>query len=384
MLLWSAAAVGVVVLGLARLVPTHDYLYVPNSAHPVAAKVKVEGEKPPAAGDEGAIYYVDVTVRRATWMERLLPFTRPDGATIVPEEQVVPHGSSFEERHEDGLREMVRSEEVASAVALKEAGFDVEGDPARRARRGRRDGRARSGRARCGRRDRGCARPRHEDPGGSCAGSSRTSSPATRVALRVRRDGKVSTVTVRTVESPSEAGRAIIGIRVAQAADVKLPVKVDIDLGDVGGPSAGLPLALDVLQELGTDVDGGRRVVATGEIALDGTIGPIGGVKQKTFGARRAGADVFLVPAGENAAEARRYAGNLRIIPVREFSTGVVRPAYASREIAFLQAFCRDGQQALIAGLSSPAPCEPPGTWPQCPLSGRRHVCSMGNTLHAC
>ena len=124
---------------------------------------------------------------------------------------------------------------------------------------------------------------------------------------------------VRTVESPAEKGRAIIGIRVAQAADIELPLKVDIDLGGVGGPSAGLPFALDVLQELGTNVDRGHRVVATGEIALDGSIGPIGGVKQKTFGARKAGADVFLVPAGENAAEARRYAGKLRIIAVRSF-----------------------------------------------------------------
>ena len=105
----------------------------------------------------------------------------------------------------------------------------------------------------------------------------------------------------------------------AQAADIKLPVKVDINLGEVGGPSAGLPFALDVLQELGTDVDHGHRVVATGEIALDGSVGPIGGVKQKTYGARKAGADVFLVPAGENAAEARRYAGNLLIIPVVSF-----------------------------------------------------------------
>jgi PDZ domain-containing protein len=96
-------------------------------------------------------------------------------------------------------------------------------------------------------------------------------------------------------------------------------VNVKIDLGQVGGPSAGLPFALDVLQELGTDVDHGLRVVATGEIELDGSVGPIGGVKQKTYGARRAGADVFLVPAGDNAAEARRYAGNLRIIPVKSF-----------------------------------------------------------------
>jgi PDZ domain-containing secreted protein len=42
-------------------------------------------------------------------------------------------------------------------------------------------------------------------------------------------------------------------------------------------------------------------------------------VKQKTLGARKAGVDVFLVPAGENAREARRYAKDLPIIPVHNF-----------------------------------------------------------------
>jgi PDZ domain-containing secreted protein len=46
---------------------------------------------------------------------------------------------------------------------------------------------------------------------------------------------------------------------------------------------------------------------------------PIGGVKQKTLGVRRAGVDVFLVPAGDNAREARRYANGIRIIPVKNF-----------------------------------------------------------------
>ena len=45
------------------------------------------------------------------------------------------------------------------------------------------------------------------------------------------------------------------------------------------------------------------------QLELDGAVAPIGGVKQKTFGAREAKADVFLVPAGDNAREARRYAG---------------------------------------------------------------------------
>jgi PDZ domain-containing protein len=55
-------------------------------------------------------------------------------------------------------------------------------------------------------------------------------------------------------------------------------------------------------------------------MSLDGSVEPIGGVEQKTYGARRAHADVFLVPAaGDNAADARRYAHGLRIIAVKSF-----------------------------------------------------------------
>jgi PDZ domain-containing protein len=63
----------------------------------------------------------------------------------------------------------------------------------------------------------------------------------------------------------------------------------------------------------------GHKIAATGEILADGSIGPIGGIKQKTIGARQAHVDAFLVPAGENAQEARRYAHGLRIIAVQNF-----------------------------------------------------------------
>jgi PDZ domain-containing protein len=146
-----------------------------------------------------------------------------------------------------------------------------------------------------------------------------TVEPGDPVLVRVRRDGRVRDVTVTTVRAPDDPRRPIIGIRVAQAATIRLPVQVDIDLGDVGGPSAGLPFALDVLQELGRDIDRGHKVAATGELELDGSVAPIGGMKQKVLGVREAGADVFLVPAGDNAEVAKRYAGNLRVIPVENF-----------------------------------------------------------------
>ena len=90
-------------------------------------------------------------------------------------------------------------------------------------------------------------------------------------------------------------------------------------IAEFAGDDRHLVAALEVLEQLGEDVDHGLDVAATGELELDGAVAPVGGLKQKTIGAKEAGVDVFLVPAGDNAREARRYADGLRIIPVRSF-----------------------------------------------------------------
>jgi len=140
-------------------------------------------------------------------------------------------------------------------------------------------------------------------------------------------------VVVRTVANPQDDSRAVIGILIEQDADIDLPIDVDIDLGRVGGPSAGLPFALEIVRQLGRDLTGGCRIAATGALALDGTVIPIGGVKQKTIGARRADVDFFLVPAEENAAEAQRYADDLRVIAVDSYQQ-------ALRELATAEENC--------------------------------------------
>jgi PDZ domain-containing protein len=140
--------------------------------------------------------------------------------------------------------------------------------------------------------------------------------PGDVVTLRVRRGGKTLAVPVRTVPTPGDPTRPLVGIAAEQAANIKLPIHVAIDTSGIGGPSAGLAFALEVMQKLGRNVLHGHKVAATGEIHLNGGVGPIGGIKQKTYGARQAGAEVFLVPAGQNARDARRFAGPLRIIPV--------------------------------------------------------------------
>jgi Lon-like protease len=140
------------------------------------------------------------------------------------------------------------------------------------------------------------------------------------VRFTIHRYGKTIPLTLRTVAASPGSHRGIVGILLNQATDIRLPLRVTIDSRQVGGPSAGLAFALDVLEELGHNILHGHKVAATGEIFADGTVGPIGGIKQKTIGAREAGVDAFLVPAGENARDARKGADGLRIIPVESFA----------------------------------------------------------------
>jgi Lon-like protease len=307
--------IGALTVAALWLLPSDSYLLLPDKAKPLAGKVTAEGEKP---HPPGGIYYVDVVVRKASLLEELAGMTRPEGADLVSEHVLVPPGSNFGERRRQNLRQMDRSQEIAAAVALRELGHDVKAEPegalvvavASDAPAAGKieatdvlvavDGKA----------------VRTPDDLRRLIG---LREPGETVRLRVRRGGSARDVEVETIESPSEKGRPIVGIQVEQSADIVLPVDVEIDLGGVGGPSAGLAFALDILEELRGDVDRGLDVAATGELELDGDVLPIGGVKQKVIGARRSNADVFLVPAGDNATEARRHAGDLRIIPVESF-----------------------------------------------------------------
>jgi len=304
----------VVVLAL-WLLPSDSYIFLPDRAHPVDPLVKIAGRKTPH--DPGGIYFVDVFVRKATWLERLFPSLR-EGATVVPASAVVPPGTSEKARVRLDRRAMTRSQEVAAAVALRAAGYKVRATP-----NGVLVDQVVAGAPAAGK-----LQPadvivkvdgkRVLTPADlRSAISSRPVGASFRIV--VRRDGSLHTVVVRSTTDPQVKGRPVIGVLVGQDARIELPLSVKINAGDVGGPSAGLAFALDILEHLGRDVDHGRRIAATGEIELDGSVGPIGGVEQKTIGVRKSGIRVFLVPAGDNAAEARRYADGVRIVPVKNF-----------------------------------------------------------------
>ena len=297
------------------LLPSNDYLLLPDPAHPVAPLVRVQGGHTPAG--PGGIYFVDVFERRASVLESWFPFIR-SGSTLVPAKLIVPPGVSDQAIRRADLREMTISQRVAAAVALRRLGYHVVARPSGVIVDAIELGTHAAGKL---------------EPADVIVSVDGTPTltiaklrhvfadvrPGADVTLVFLRGNERRTVTVQTIADPFDKRRAIVGFTPDQAADIRLPLQVQIDSGNVGGPSAGLAFALEVLEKLGRNIDRGYRIAATGQMELDGHVSPIGGVKQKTIGARRAKADVFLVPAGDNATEARRYGHGLRIIAVQSF-----------------------------------------------------------------
>jgi PDZ domain-containing protein len=293
------------------------YLEIPDEAHPLAGLVRVPGAK--AADDGGGIYYVDVVLKRASLLESLVPAIRPDGSDLIDRTQIVEPGISEQQRFKLALADMKVSQVIASTVALRQLGYRVAVRPGGlRVEAVTSDSHAvgllktgdvivsADGKPVRTREDLRVVLARHR--------------PGDVVKIGIRRGKQRRVLSVQTTSDETDPKRPIIGVLPSQALNVHFPFPIRFDLGDVGGPSAGLAFALELLEKRGRDVDHGHKVAATGEIQLDGSVTRIGGVKQKTIGARQAHVDVFLVPVdGDNASEAKRYAKGLRIIPVKSF-----------------------------------------------------------------
>jgi PDZ domain-containing protein len=158
--------------------------------------------------------------------------------------------------------------------------------------------------------------------------------PGETLTVAVRREDRRERVEVRLSAGP--AGAPVIGVRIFPA--YAFPVDISIATEGIGGPSAGLAMALAVLDDLTPgNLTGGRRVAATGTIDPRGRVGPIGGIQQKGASARAAGASVFLVPAcpeepvdardacRRDLAALRRRAGRgVAVVPVADIGEALV------------------------------------------------------------
>ena len=105
----------------------------------------------------------------------------------------------------------------------------------------------------------------------------------------------IKTTLVEHVEYEGEPMVGFLATTVNESFD--FPFEIDIKTGNVGGPSAGLMMALNVYNNLiPEDITNSMIVAGTGTIEIDGSVGPVGGIKQKIIAAKRAGAELILVP----------------------------------------------------------------------------------------
>ncbi|MTE20914.1 PDZ domain-containing protein [Streptomyces sp. TRM43335] len=245
-----------------------------------------------------------------------------DDSAVVPHDTLYPDDKSAEEVREENAEEFTQSLESAKVAALRELGIPV-GERvvvASVVKDGPAEGRLHAGdviRAVDGepveQPDDVARLVTEHDPGEDVVF---TVVPAKRAEEAEKEGGEPTggrEVTVATTEA--DDGRAIVGIRAG--LDHTFPFEIDIELADVGGPSAGLMFALGIVDKLSEeDLTGGEFVAGTGTIDGEGEVGPIGGIGMKTIAARDKGAKYFLTPEANCEAAARDVPEGLTLVRV--------------------------------------------------------------------
>lgn len=229
---------------------------------------------------------------------------------VVPHDTLYPNGKTEEESTQENAEEFSQSQESAKVAALRQLKLPVQaqvvvssvvkGSPSQNRLHAGDVIRAVDGTAVKQPGDVARLVVKHE-PGEDVVFTVVPADDAAAAEKAGRKPQATEKITVRTVKAPDN-GRAIVGIQAG--TDHTFPFEIDINLADVGGPSAGLMFALGIVDKLTPeDLTGGNFVAGTGTIDDTGTVGPIGGIQMKLVGAREAGAEYFLTP-GDNCASA--------------------------------------------------------------------------------
>ncbi|MBE6144286.1 MAG: PDZ domain-containing protein [Firmicutes bacterium] len=125
------------------------------------------------------------------------------------------------------------------------------------------------------------------------------------IYLQVLEDNKELTKVATLKE---EDGKVIIGILITEKKEVETIPEVKLKFKkSESGPSGGLMTSLAIYNYLTEeDITHGKKIVGTGTIDNYGNVGSIGGIKYKLKGAIKNGAEIFIVPNGENYKDAIR------------------------------------------------------------------------------
>ena len=146
------------------------------------------------------------------------------------------------------------------------------------------------------------------------------------LSLQVLRNEEQVSATA-TIQGTEE--NKIIGITLMQKYEYETNPEITLSfLASESGPSGGLLLSLAIYDKLiDEDLTKGYKIVGTGTIGADGSVGAIGGVTYKLRGAVNSKADLFIVPAGENYEDAMAFKEekgyDIDIIGVRTFDEAV-------------------------------------------------------------
>ena len=272
---------------------------------------------------DGSLFQLTVRRDEANYLIYLWSFV-DNRIDLYPREVILPNGVTPEELTQISLQNMKTSENVAIAVALKELGYNVtttgdgvlvvgllEDSPVNdKLIRG--------------------------DLITSINDIKIESTTEFIAALRTYKIGDEITIGLtRTINEKSDnlfvktnliehveyEGEPMVGFLASTVNEsFEFPFAVDIKTGNVGGPSAGLMMALNVYNLLTEeDITNSKVIAGTGTIEIDGSVGPVGGVKQKVIAAKNAGAEIILVPVA-NYDDAKNYeTEKTKIIPVDNF-----------------------------------------------------------------
>jgi len=234
-----------------------------------------------------------------------------DSYDLYPREVILPDGVTPQELSEISIQNMRTSENVAIAVALKNLGYEIEskGD----------------GVAVVGLLEDSPVKDKLKKgdlinsinstdifSATEFIATLRTYSIGETVSIGLLReiDGVKKQIFVKTtlVEHVEYKGEPMVGFLATTVNErFDFPFEIDIKTGNVGGPSAGLMMALNVYNNLiPNDITNSMIVAGTGTIEIDGSVGPVGGIKQKIIAAKRAGAELILVPIA-NFEEASQF-----------------------------------------------------------------------------
>ena len=122
--------------------------------------------------------------------------------------------------------------------------------------------------------------------------------------------------------------RKIMGVVIIPNYDLVTDPEVTIsEKENESGPSGGLMMAISIYDKLtGENLSKGDKIIGTGTIDMDGTVGEIGGVKYKLIGAVNNHAKVFICPTANyeeamNIAKEKKY--NIEIVSVNNFDEAV-------------------------------------------------------------